>query len=71
MRRFTRLTNGFSKKIENHVHAVSFHIMNYNVARPHMTLTKKFGKPTTPAIAAGKADHVWSAWGIAELLEIK
>jgi len=69
MRRFTRLTNGFSKKIENHAHAVSLHFMHYNFARPHMTLTKKFGRPTTPAMAAGKADHVWSVWEIAELLE--
>jgi hypothetical protein len=68
MRRFTRLTNGFSKKIENHAHAVSLHFMYYNFARPHQTLTKKFGTPTTPAMASGKADHVWSTWEIAELL---
>ncbi len=69
MRRFTRLTNGFSKKIENHAHAVSLHFMHYNFARPHQTLTKKFGSPTTPAMAAGKADHVSSTWEIAELLD--
>lgn len=69
MRRFTRLTNGFSKKVENHAHAVSLHFMYYNFARPHMTLTKRFGTPTTPAMASGKADHVWSVWEIAELLE--
>jgi IS1 family transposase len=68
MRRFTRLTNGFSKKVENHAHAVSLHFMHYNFARPHQTLTKRYGKPTTPAMAAGKADHVWSTWEIAELL---
>jgi len=68
MRRFTRLTNGFSKKIENHAHAVSLHFMFYNFARPHQTLSKNFGKPTTPAMAAGKANHVWSTWEIAELL---
>jgi IS1 family transposase len=68
MRRFTRLTNGFSKKIENHAHAVSLHFMYYNFARPHQTLTKRFGTPTTPAMASGKADHVWSTWEIAELL---
>jgi hypothetical protein len=39
MRRFTRLTNGFSKKAENHAHAVSLHFMNYNYCRPHQTLT--------------------------------
>jgi IS1 family transposase len=69
MRRFTRLTNGFSKKIENHAHAVSLHFMHYNFARPHQTLTKKYGVPTTPAMTAGKAEHVWSTWEIAELLK--
>jgi len=69
MRRFTRLTNAFSKKVENLAHAVSLHYMHYNFARPHQTLTKRFGKPTTPAMAAGKADHVWSVWEIAGLLD--
>ncbi len=69
MRRFTRLTNGFSKKVENLAHAVSLHYMHYNFARPHQTLTKRFGKPTTPAMAAGVADHVWSVWEIAGLLD--
>jgi hypothetical protein len=60
MRRFTRLTNGFSKKIENLAHAVSLHYMHYNFARPHKTLTKAAnGYPTTPAMAAGVSDHVW------------
>jgi IS1 family transposase len=68
MRRFTRLTNGFSKKVENLAHAVSLHYMHYNFARPHQTLTKRFGKPTTPAMAAGVSDHVWSVWEIAGLL---
>jgi len=48
MRRFTRLTNGFSKKIENLTHAVSLHFMHDNFCRPHQTLTKKAGKRTTP-----------------------
>jgi hypothetical protein len=69
MRRFTRLTNAFSKKVENHAHMQSVYFMHYNFARPHMTLTKRYGKPTTPAIAAGIADYVWSATQIAELLE--
>jgi hypothetical protein len=60
LRRFTRLTNGFSKRVENLAHAVSLHYMHYNFARPPQTLTKKYGKPTTPAMAAGVADHVWS-----------
>jgi IS1 family transposase/lambda repressor-like predicted transcriptional regulator len=69
MRRFTRLTNGFSKKVENHAHAVSLHFMHYNFGRPHQTLTKKYGRPTTPAMAAGVADHPWSLTQIAELLD--
>jgi IS1 family transposase len=69
MRRFTRLTNAFSKKIENHAASVSLHFMYYNFARPHQTLTKRYGRPTTPAMAAGKADHVWSVWEIAGLLD--
>jgi hypothetical protein len=69
MRRFTRLTNGFSKKVENLAHAVSLHYMHYNFARPHQTLTKRYGRPTTPAMAAGVAKHVWSVWEIAGLLD--
>ncbi len=63
MRRFTRLTNGFSKKIGNHENMVALHFMYYNFARVHMTLK------TTPAVAAGVADHVWSVEEIVGLLE--
>lgn len=70
MRRFTRLTNGFSKKVENLAHAVSLHYMHYNFARPHKTLTKAaHGYPTTPAMAAGVADHVWTLTEIAALID--
>jgi len=70
MRRFTRLTNGFSKKVENLAHAVSLHYMHYNFARPHTTLTKAAGGyPTTPAMAAGVADHVWTVAEIVGLLD--
>ena len=69
MRRFTRLTSAFSKKLENLTAAVSLHFMFYNFARPHMTLTKRYGRPTTPAMAAGVADHVWSLIEIAALLD--
>jgi IS1 family transposase len=70
MRRFTRLTNGFSKKVENLAFAVSLHYMHYNFARPHKTLTKvRNGYPTTPAMAAGVADHVWTLTEIAALLD--
>jgi IS1 family transposase len=53
MRRFTRLTNAFSKKVENHVHALSLYFMYYNFCRIHKTLR------VTPAMEAGVADHVW------------
>jgi len=67
MRRFTRLTNGFSKKAENHAHAVSLFFMYYNYCRPHQTLTKDGkGIRTTPAMAAGLTDHVWK---VEEILE--
>lgn len=63
MRRFTRLTNGFSKKIETHMYAVALHFAHYNFVRPHTTLSKPYHK--TPAMAAGVTDHVWT---FAELL---
>ena len=64
MRRFTRLTNAFSKKVENLEHAVALHFMNYNYARPHSSL----GNMTTPAMATGVSDHVWSVREIVGLL---
>ncbi len=67
MRRFTRLTNGFSKKVENLAAAVSLHYMHYNFARPHQTLANPY--PCTPAMAAGVADHVWTLQEIAGLLD--
>jgi hypothetical protein len=60
MRRFTRLTNAFSKKVENHAYAVAIHYMHYNFCRVHQTLR------CTPAMEAGIADH---AWTIEEMLE--
>jgi IS1 family transposase len=67
MRRFTRLTNAFSKKVENLAWAVSLHFMYYNFARPHQTLANPY--PRTPAMAAGVADHVWTLHEIAALLD--
>jgi IS1 family transposase len=70
MRRFTRLTNGFSKKVENLAAAVSLHFVYYNFARPHQTLTKaNGGRKTTPAMAAGKANRVWTLTDIVKLLD--
>jgi IS1 family transposase len=65
MRRFTRKTNGHSKKVENHMHAISLHFLYYNYARIHQTLR------ITPAMAAGLSDHVWSAEEIAALAPIE
>jgi IS1 family transposase len=73
MRRFTRLTNAFSKKVENLAHAVSLHYCHYNFARVHssLTITNDDGSTTkrTPAMAAGVADHVWTLREIAALLD--
>ena len=66
VRRFTRLTNGFSKKIENHSAAVSLHFMFYNFCRKHQSL-----KGQTPAMAAGVADHVWSIAEVVGLIPEK
>jgi IS1 family transposase len=67
MRRFTRLTNGFSRKVENLAHAVSLHFMHYNFARPHSAVKERY--PRTPAMAAGVTDHIWSLEEIAALLD--
>ncbi|HEV8641381.1 MAG TPA: IS1 family transposase [Methylomirabilota bacterium] len=61
MRRFTRLTNAFSKKVDNHKAAVALHFMHYNFARVHKTLR------VTPAMEAGVSDHIWSLDEIARL----
>jgi len=66
MRRFTRLTNGFSKKIENLEHAVALHFMYYNFARPHKTLANPY--PRTPSMAAGISDHIWTVEEIVKLV---
>jgi hypothetical protein len=62
MRRFTRLTNGFSTKIENHAAMVALYFMYYNFARVHQTFR------VTPAMEAGIADHVWAIEEIVALL---
>ena len=62
MGRFTRLTNGFSKKVENHEAAVALHFMHYNFARVHQTLR------VTPAMEAGVSDRVWNLEEIVRLL---
>jgi hypothetical protein len=62
MRRFTRLTNAFSKKVENHEAMVALHFMHYNYCRVHQTLR------ITPAMQAGLADHVWEIEELVHLL---
>jgi IS1 transposase len=62
MRRFTRLTNAFSKKVENHAAAIALYFMYYNFGRIHRTLR------LTPAMEAGVANHVWSVEEIVGLL---
>jgi hypothetical protein len=63
MRRFTRLTNGFSKNVENLAAAVSLHFAHYNFCRVHTSLG------TTPAVAAGITDHTWTLAELIGLLE--
>ena len=62
VRRFTRLTNAFSKKLENHMHAISLHFMFYNFCKIHKSLR------VTPAMEAGITDHVWNIIDIVELI---
>ncbi len=69
-RRFTRLTSGYSRKAENHAHAVSLAFMAYNFCTPHGTLTKhRGGIKTTPAMAADVTDRVWSFEDILGLMD--
>jgi IS1 family transposase len=65
MRRFTRLTNGFSKKLANHKHALAIHYMYYNFARVHQA------HRLSPAMAAGVTGHLWSIEEIVALLDSK
>jgi hypothetical protein len=62
MRRFTRLTNGFSKKFENHAHQIALYFFHYNFCRVHKTLR------VTPAMEAGLTDHVWTLEELCSLL---
>ena len=65
MRRFTRLTNAFSKKCENHEHALAIYFMHYNFVRIHQTLR------CTPAMEAGVTDRLWSIEDMAALVEAR
>ena len=63
MRRFTRLTNGFSKKVENHAHMVALYTVFYNFTKIHKTLR------VTPAMQAGLTDRVWSMEELVKLID--
>lgn len=63
MRRFTRLTNGFSKKLANHIHALAIHYFHYNFVRIHKSLR------CTPAMEAGVTNHLWAIEDMINLLE--
>ncbi len=65
MRRFTRLTNGFSKKIEKHAHAVALHFMYYNFCRTHKNLR------VSPAMEAGVTDKLWDMMDVVALIEVE
>jgi IS1 family transposase len=65
MRRFTRLTNGFSKKYENHAHQVALYFFHYNFCRVHKTLR------VTPAMEAGLTDHIWTLEDLCRLIPEK
>ncbi|MSR21777.1 MAG: hypothetical protein EXR91_12535 [Gemmatimonadetes bacterium] len=69
-RRFTHLTSGFSKKAENHAHAVSLTFFVYNFCTPHGTLTKaRGGIKTTPAMAAGITHKPWTMEDLLALID--
>jgi len=65
MRRFTRLTNGLSKKVENHEYVLAIYFLYYNFCRVHQTLR------VTPSMEAGISNHVWSIQEVVELLDRK
>jgi hypothetical protein len=69
MRRYTRLTNAFSKRVEQHAASVALHFAYYNLIRPHETLSGKGRGKVTPAMAAGIERHPWSLTQLVELLD--
>ena len=66
MRRYTRKTNGFSKKFNNHFCSVALHFMYYNFCRPHMSL-----KGDTPAMVAGVSNHKWSIGDLVDMIRLE
>ena len=71
MRRFTRLTNAFSKKLEMHTASIALYFMHYNFCRPHRSLRTRGNNRITPAMAAGIANQAWTLEQLVQLLEVK
>jgi hypothetical protein len=69
IRRFTRLTNGFSMRVQNQAYATALHFGYYNLVRSHQTLTKRAGHKTTPAMAAGVEKYPWTVHDLVGLLD--
>jgi IS1 family transposase len=70
-KRFARLTIAHSKKQENHAHAVALHFFAHNFIRVHVTLSKNRGSKTTPAMAAGLTDRIWTVEDLLDLMDPK
>ncbi len=68
IRRFTRLANAFSKKVENHAHAIALHFMYYNFRRIHQTL--KITPAISVASAAGVTDRPWEPWDVVKVVKL-
>lgn len=68
IRRFTRLTNAFSKKLEQHTAAIALHFMHYNFCRPHLSLRTERNNRITPAMASGLAKSPWTLEEVVGLL---
>jgi hypothetical protein len=67
MRRFTRLTDAFSKKLENHMYAMALYFVHHNFVRHHKSLANPYHR--TPAMAAGLTDHIWTSGELLSLLD--
>ena len=67
MRRFTRLTNGFSKEVENYEYALALNFMYYDFVRPHKALANPY--PRTPAMTASITDHIWTVEELISLID--
>ena len=69
MRRFTRRSMGFSRKMENHAHMVDLHFLVCNFCLPHGTLSRRHDRPTTPAMEVGLEDQPWSMLEVVERMD--